>query len=447
MLEKMKHIVVVGGGAAGFFGAIACAEAYSSDHPRSDAKLRITILESGRHPLSKVKISGGGRCNVTHACFDPTDLVSHYPRGHKALRGPFRQFQPQDTVAWFKRHGVILKTEADGRMFPTTDQSQTIINCLLDTASRNHITLRTHASVTKVQTTDSQATNIHQDSQNSEVQRGKKASTSTNPTKSKFKIWLKSGETIGCDRVLLATGSHPIGYRIAQSLGHTIEQPVPSLFTFTIQDPELRALAGVAIDPVRTRLILPDAKPLEQTGPLLITHWGMSGPAALKLSAWGARGLHACNYKGTLQVTWLPSETQESLRERLLTVKQDWPKKAIASISPVNLPRRFWRYLLTRSRLDPKLRWADTPKKGLNRLVQSLIQDDYPIKSKGVFKDEFVTCGGVRLKEVNFKTMESRCCPELFLAGELLDIDGVTGGFNFQNAWTTGWIAGQALAQ
>ena len=410
----MKHVVVIGGGAAGFFGAIACAEA--------NPNIKITIVEAGGHPLSKVKISGGGRCNVTHACFDPTELVTHYPRGHRALKGPFRQFQPQDTVEWFRQRGVRLKTEADGRMFPTTDQSQTIIDCLMDAISRHRITLRPRSPVVSVEPTTQESQSPH------------------------FGLQLKSGETIQGDRLLLATGSHPQGYRMAQALGHRIEPPVPSLFTFTISDPQLRALAGIAIDPVRVRLTLPGAKPLEQVGPLLITHWGMSGPAVLKLSAWGARALHDCHYQTTLRVMWLPNDTQDSLRQRLLKAKAEWSKKTIASLAPVEFPRRFWRYLLSRTQIDPQLRWADMPKKGLNRLVETLMRDEYTITSKGVFKDEFVTCGGVRLKEVNFKTMESRCCPGLFLAGEVLDIDGVTGGFNFQNAWTTGWIAGQALA-
>lgn len=414
MVEKMKHVVVIGGGAAGFFGAIACADA--------NPDLNVTIIESGGQPLRKVKISGGGRCNVTHSCFDPEDLVTHYPRGHRALRGPFRQFQPQDTVKWFKQRGVRLKTEEDGRMFPTTDQSQTIIDCLTEQVSRHRIVVRTHAQVVSA--------NVSSDE------------TSAAP----FVLNLKSGETIQCDRILLATGSSPQGHRLAQALGHTIIPPVPSLFTFTIRDAALHSLAGIAIEPVRARLILPDAKPLEQIGPLLITHWGMSGPAVLKLSAWGARMLHDCHYQATLRVTWLPEENQESIRQQLLVAKTEWSKKSMASLAPVALPRRFWRYLLTRSGVDPHLRWADLSKKAMNRLNQTLMQDDYAITSKGIFKDEFVSCGGVRLKEVNFKTMESRSCPGLFFAGEVLDIDGVTGGFNFQNAWTTGWIAGQALA-
>lgn len=421
MVEKRKHIVVIGGGAAGVFGAIACAEADLKVNRGEHSNFKVTILEAGLHPLSKVKISGGGRCNVTHSCFDPMELITHYPRGHRELRGLFYQFQPKDTVAWFEQRGVRLKTEEDGRIFPITDQSQTIINCLLDSVSRHPIILRTRAAVRSVMAKPE--------------------------TVSGFEVQLKSGERILCDRVLLATGSHSSGYRIAQSLGHHLQSPVPSLFTFTLSNPELLALAGIAIDPVRVRLILPEAKALEQVGPLLITHWGMSGPAVLKLSAWGARELYNCRYQARLRVTWLPNDTQESLRQCLLRAKQEWAKKAIASISPVNVPRRFWRYLLSRSQLDTSLRWADLSKKGLSRLVQVLLQDEYRIQNKGVFKDEFVTCGGIPLKEVNFKTMESRCCPGLFLAGELLDIDGVTGGFNFQNAWTTGWVAGQSLAQ
>lgn len=421
MVEKMKHVVVIGGGAAGFFGAIACAEA--------NPDLNVTIMEAGGQPLRKVKISGGGRCNVTHSCFDPEDLVAHYPRGHRALRGPFRQFQPRNTVEWFKQRGVRLKTESDGRMFPTTDQSQTIIDCLMDQVSRHRISVRTRSQVASVNILSNENKQQKEDN-----------------TVAPFVLNLKSGETVQCDRLLLATGSSPQGYRLAKDLGHTIVPPVPSLFTFTIRDTALHSLAGIAMDSVRARLITPKAKPLEQIGPLLITHWGMSGPAVLKLSAWGARILHDCRYQATLRITWLPRENQESVRQQLFGAKTEWAKKSVASIAPVALPRRFWRYLLTRSGIDPQLRWADLSKKAINRLNQTLMQDDYAVTSKGVFKDEFVTCGGVRLKEVNFKTMESRSCPGVFFAGEVLDIDGVTGGFNFQNAWTTGWIAGQALA-
>ena len=448
MSKARVHVAVVGGGAAGIFGAIACAEA--------NPGVRITVLEAGAGPLSKVKISGGGRCNVTHACFDPVELVTHYPRGHRALRGPFQRFQPQDTVQWFEQRGVTLKTEADGRMFPTSDHSQTIIDCLLDQLAHHRIELRTRTPVVSVQLSHADnssdnsfgANNVtsNKDASNHKADAQPSDDTASEDSVPHFRLQLKSGETLSCDRLLLATGSNPQGYRIAQSLGHQISPPVPSLCTFTINVPELRALAGIAIAPARARLMLPNAKPLEQTGPILLTHWGLSGPAVLKLSAWGARDLHECGYQAPLRVTWVPDETQDSLRQHLLTIKAEWAKKTIASISPIDLPRRFWKYLLTRTEINLQIRWADLPKKSLNRLVQTLMQDTYNIQSKGVFKDEFVTCGGIQLKEVNFKTMESRYCPGLFFAGEILDIDGVTGGFNFQNAWTTGWLAGQALA-
>lgn len=402
------QIVVVGGGAAGFFAAIACAEA----HPH----LQVTLLEA-RQPLSKVRISGGGRCNVTHACFDPATLIQHYPRGGKALRGAFNRFQPRDTIAWFAQHGVKLKTEADGRMFPITDDSSTVVDCLMQTAREQGVQIYTGAPVAT-------------------IERGK----------SGFVVQPKSGEVILADRLLLATGSSAKGYELAKTLGHSIEPPVPSLFTFTVPDPELRALAGVAVDLAQVRLLLPDQKPLEQTGALLITHWGLSGPAILKLSAWGARDLYNQHYQATLQINWLPQQSNESLRQQLLEIKQQQPKRAIATHSLFNLPRRLWQYLVMRVGIAPAQRWAEVSKKQIHQLLQELQQGQYSIQGKGVFKDEFVTCGGVSLKEVDFKTMESRLCPGLYFAGEILDIDGVTGGFNFQSAWTTGWLAGQAMA-
>lgn len=405
------RVIVIGGGAAGFFGAIAAAEAHS--------QARVTLLEAAAEPLAKVRISGGGRCNVTHHCFEPATLVQHYPRGGKALRGAFTRFQPKDTVAWYEGRGVCLKTEADGRMFPTTDDSETIVDCLMDAARQAGVRLRIHALV--------------------------KAVTKVGV---EFVVELRSGETLRCDRLLLATGSNPQGYRIAASLGHTILPPVPSLFTFNVADPDLRDRAGVAVDPVALKLMLPDAKPLTQTGPLLITHWGLSGPAVLKLSAWGARRLHTQRYQAELGVNWLPNLTLEELRDRLQAARVEMPKRAIATHCPLPLPRRLWQYLvLHRAAIDPSLTWSSLPKKALNQLLKELQHGRYSIQGKGVFKDEFVTCGGVKLSEVDFKTMESRRCPGLFLAGEVLDIDGVTGGFNFQSAWTTGWLAGTAIAQ
>ncbi|NEQ98795.1 MAG: NAD(P)/FAD-dependent oxidoreductase [Cyanothece sp. SIO2G6] len=416
----MRQIIVIGGGAAGLFGAIACAQSNPDN-------VQVTVLEAGANPLAKVKVSGGGRCNVTHACFDPDELVTHYPRGYRALRGPFRQFQPQDTIAWFAQQGVTLKTEKDGRIFPVTDTSQTIIDCLLDAVTRHQIKLYTRSSVESVQPVPA----VLDD-----------ASTAT---QSGFGVQLKSGQRMQCDRLLIATGGHPSGYRLVQSLGHTLEPPIPSLFTFNIADDDLTALAGVTIGTVRAQLDVPGAKPLQQQGPLLITHWGMSGPVILKLSAWGARLLHDCHYQAKLRVHWLATLTQDEVRQTLLTAKNTWCRKAIATACPVGLPRRFWRYIIRRSNITDHMRWADLSKPLLHQLVQTLTQDKYIISGKGVFKEEFVKCGGVRLKDVNLNTMASRRCPGLFFAGEILDIDGVTGGFNFQNAWTTGWLAGQAL--
>lgn len=409
-MANRRQVIVIGGGAAGFFGAIACAE--------SAPEARVTLLEAAAAPLSKVRISGGGRCNVTHHCFDPAELVQHYPRGGKALRGAFTRFQPQDTIAWYKRRGVRLKTEADGRMFPTTDDSSTIVDCLMAETRRVGVTLRTKTAVTKVERTEAG-----------------------------FEVSLRSQEVLRCDRLLMATGSSAPGHRIAKSLGHTIESPVPSLFTFNIRDKALHGLAGLSVDPVAMKLTVADAKPLPQTGPLLITHWGLSGPAVLKLSAWGARILHTKRYRGKLQVNWLPSLSFEQVREALLEAKEAFPKRAIANYCPLDLPKRLWRYWIEQAELADTLTWANLPKKALNRLVELVNRSTFLVEGKSAFKDEFVTCGGVKLSEVDFKTMASRRCPGLFFAGEILDIDGVTGGFNFQSAWTTGWLAGQAMAQ
>ena len=408
-IEQPQRVIVIGGGAAGFFGAIACAQA----HPQAD----VQILESQKDVLTKVKISGGGRCNVTHSCFEPAQLMQNYPRGNRALRGAMTRFQPRDTVQWFKSHGVKLKTESDGRMFPVTNESQTIIDCLLATAKRHRV---------KVQTSVLVKTVTH-------------ASESA-----EFEVNLKDGRRLKCDRLLLATGSHPSGYKIAKSLGHKLESPVPSLFTFQIPDSKLKALAGVSVQDVALALKV-GSTTLKQDGPLLITHWGVSGPAVLKLSAWGARDLHEAKYQSVLRVNWLPQENAEQLRNHLTQLKQSWSRRQIATHNPVSLPMRLWQYFVAIAPIKPEKRWADLSKKELNKLLQLLTQSQFPISGKGVFKDEFVTCGGIKLKEVNFKTMESRVCPGLYLAGELLDVDGVTGGFNFQNAWTTGWLAGQAI--
>lgn len=404
------QVIVIGGGAAGFFGAIACAEA----HPR----VRVRLLEAGKVPLQKVRISGGGRCNVTHACFDPAELVSFYPRGGKALRGAFSRFQPGDTVAWFENHGVRLKIEEDGRMFPTTDDSATIVDCLSRSAKQAGVRIQTAAAVVDVERRDEG-----------------------------FAVQLRSGEWLQGDRLLLATGSNPQGHRLAKKLGHTLHPLVPSLFTFNIADSALTALAGVSVPQAALQLRCADAPPLEQVGPVLVTHWGLSGPAILKLSAWGARQLHAARYQATLQVDWLPHQSPERIRQHLRDAREQSPKRAIASTPLFSLPRRLWLYLTERAGISPTHRWANLSRQQTHQLVSGLTQSTFTIRGKGVFKDEFVTCGGVCLDEVNFKSLESRCCPGLHLAGEILDIDGITGGFNFQSAWTTGWLAGQAMGK
>jgi predicted Rossmann fold flavoprotein len=407
-IQQQPKIIIIGGGAAGFFAAITAAMTHSH--------ASITLLEAGREFLTKVRISGGGRCNVTHHCFEPSQLVQYYPRGGKALRGAFSRFQPRDMIAWFKSRDVTLKTEADGRMFPITDDSATIANCLLETAKEYGVHLRPNSPVKLLQKTENQ-----------------------------FWIELKNGEILKGDRVLIATGSNPMSYRWAKELGHQIQEPVPSLFTFNIKDSRLTDLAGIAVENVRVSLVSTDQKKLEQMGPLLITHWGVSGPAILKLSAWGARLLHDQKYQMPLIINWLPNYNRETLQAILLETKQSQPRKQILNFSPVEIPKRLWQNLVKFIGLDSKIVWADLSKKSLNNFLIELLQGEYLIQGKGVFKEEFVTCGGVNLSEINFKTMESKKCPGLFFAGEVLDIDGVTGGFNFQSAWTTGWLAGQAM--
>lgn len=411
------EIVVIGGGAAGFFSAIHAAQA-----PHT----RVTLLEAGRQPLAKVRVSGGGRCNVTHHCFEPSQLVQNYPRGGKALRGAFSRFQAIDVVRWFNAEGIKLKTEEDGRMFPTTDDSETIVEALMFAAKKAGVLLRNNVLVQKVE------------------QLGN----------SKFEVILKSGEQLTCDLLLLATGSSPSGYAIARSLGHELEPPVPSLFTFNIKDSKLHELAGVSVNSATVKLLTSNSSAdkkksrnqLEQSGALLITHWGLSGPAVLKLSAWAARELHDCNYQAKLAINWIPPLKVEVVKQILLNAKNDQPKKFISNYCPVEISLRLWEYLLDKAEIELEKRWADISNKEIQKIVNVLTASEYAIAGKGVFKDEFVTCGGIRLQDVNFQTMESKICQGLFFAGEILDIDGVTGGFNFQNAWTTAWIAAQGMS-
>ena len=411
MTESPLDVLIVGGGAAGFFAAIACAE--------TDPTARITLLERSARPLNKVRISGGGRCNVTHDLMDPAALVQHYPRGGRALRGPLSRFGPRETIAWFGAHGVELKTESDGRMFPTTDDSETIVSTLVNAAEQAGVRLRTRAAVTN-------------------VARGAHGSSSN-----RFTATLADGETLQADRVLLATGSNPRAYQWAASLGHTIVPPVPSLFTFEIEDPRLEGLAGISVSDARVRL---EGTKLEQRGPLLVTHWGLSGPAVLKLSAWGARELYDRDYEATLLVDWLPFMHPEQVAARLAAHKEADARKLVTSSHPFDVPQRLWQSLVEAAGSAAEKRWADLSKRELRALADELSHGSYRITGKGIFKEEFVTCGGIHLDEVDFRTMESKVCDGLYVAGEILDIDGVTGGFNFQSAWTTGWLAGRAMA-
>lgn len=405
-----RSVSVVGGGAAGFFGAIACAEA--------NPAARVTLFEATAHLLSKVRISGGGRCNVTHACFEPRELARRYPRGGRELTGAFSRFQPRDTVAWFESRGVALKAEEDGRMFPTTDDSRTIVDCLQAAARRAGVTVRTSCGV---------------------------ASAERLGPAGGFRLALTSGEVVTTDRLLLATGGNKsnAGFTIARALGHTIEEPVPSLFTFNLDDARLRDLAGVTVEEAATTV---PGTALKERGPLLVTHWGVSGPAVLKLSAWGARVLAERGYRFALRVNFAPRFNAETARTALEQARAAEPRKQVTTFCPLGVPLRLWERLVAAAGVAPAAPWAQLGNAALRALAAQVTEAEFAVQGKSLFKDEFVTCGGVRLGEVDFKTMESRLVPGLHFAGEMLDIDGVTGGFNFQAAWTTGWHAGRAMA-
>jgi predicted Rossmann fold flavoprotein len=405
-----RDVVVVGGGAAGFFAAIACAE--------SRPGLSIAILEKGAQFLSKVRISGGGRCNVTHAAFDPRQLSTYYPRGGSALLAPFHSFQPQDTMEWFEARGVRLKTEDDGRVFPVTDSSQTIIDCLTQSARSAGVELIPSCSVEAV----------------------------TKREDGGFDLSLANGKKSTCQKLMLAMGGCrvPAAGKLPVSLGHSLEPPVPSLFTFHVEIPWLRNLAGITVPNVD--ISLPGLGFREQ-GALLVTHVGLSGPAVLKLSARAARELHHYDYKFLVRLNWLPHVNADQLGRELDSRRASQPSRLVINSSVAPLPARLWESLVLDAGISRQIRWADLSRGNRHLLVQRLQAGQLPVTGKSLNKDEFVTCGGVRLDEVNFKTMESRICPRLFFGGELLDIDGLTGGFNFQSAWTTGWIAGNSMSQ
>ena len=412
-MNQNFDIIIVGGGAAGFFTAITIVE--------KNPKLKVAILERGNEVLNKVRISGGGRCNVTHACFEPNELVKFYPRGEKELRGPFHQFSSGDTVEWFSNHGVELKIEEDGRMFPVSNSSQTIIDCFIEATQKLGIAVLTGQSVQSIFKKDNF-----------------------------WKIETQNENYIA-EKLILATGSNPKIWEMLQNFGHAIVTPVPSLFTFNIKDSRIAALPGIsAIVSVRVK----DTK-LVSTGPLLITHWGMSGPAILKLSAWGARILFEKNYQFTVLINWMNDVEPEKVEKILKDLKQEHAKKAVSKKSPFDLPNgqfagtrvpnRLWESLVLASNISDETKWADVSKIQLQNLVCQLTNSSFQVNGKSTFKEEFVTAGGVDLKEINFKTMQSKLHQNLYFAGEILNIDAVTGGFNFQNAWTSGYILANSL--
>jgi len=424
----MIDLLIVGGGAAGFYAAIHAAEA--------NPKLNIVILERGKDVLSKVKVSGGGRCNVTHAEFNPKELVKHYPRGEKELLGPFNSYAPGDTLAFFEKRGIELKIEEDGRMFPVTNSSQTIIDCFINETIRFGIKVLKHSAVKDIQQLEK---------------------------KGEF-FWQVSSikKNYLAKKLLIATGSNPKIWKILKTLGHSIEQPVPSLFTFNINDERIKGIPGVStfakVEVLAKKIYQPkitidlktkvaDKVLLSSDGPVLITHWGMSGPAILKLSAWGAKLLNEMNYKFQLRINWLPDFHIDSVISLLQEIKAVEGKKTVLRTKAVELPRRLWTNLVRAARIDEKTKWADTNKEQLLSLANQLTKCEFSVDGKSTFKEEFVTAGGVELKEVNFKTFESKIKPNLYFAGEVLNIDAITGGFNFQNAWSSGFIAARAIAK
>jgi predicted Rossmann fold flavoprotein len=403
---ESKQIIILGGGAAGFFAALAAKDA--------NPEARVSLFEKSAALLSKVRISGGGRCNVTHACFDSRQLVLNYPRGNKELIGPFTRFQPRDTIQWFTSRNVELKTESDGRLFPVTDQSSTIIDCLLNEAKKLKVEIVLRQRIKEIQKNGD-----------------------------KFLLTSQNDEKFECDCLLLASGSQPDGHAFAKNFGHSIIDPVPSLFTLNVPNSPLHDLAGISVPEAAIKLV---GTPIEQSGPLLITHWGFSGPAALKLSAWGARIFHQHHYKMPISIDWLPHIKREEVLRQLHKIRAECPSQSIGSKPLFQLPKNLWKRLVALSDIEEAKKFAGLGNDAFNKLADRLKSGIYQVDGKTTHKEEFVTCGGVALDEVNFKTMESRLCKGLYFAGEILDIDAVTGGFNFQNAWTTGWIAGHSMS-
>jgi predicted Rossmann fold flavoprotein len=410
-----KKLLVIGGGAAGFFCAVNAA--------RMNPDLEVTLVEKTNKLLSKVKVSGGGRCNVIHACFSIADMVKKYPRGASFLKKAFHHFFTTDTVNWFKERGVELKTEDDGRMFPVTNSSQTIIDCLIKETNKYKVEILMNAEVKELAIINRQL--------------------ATGNTR--FVVKFSNKKIIEADFICIASGGYPksIQFEWLKNLGHTIEEPVPSLFTFNMPGNGITTLMGVVAENVSVKIM--GTKLIEQ-GPLLITHWGMSGPAILKLSAWGARQLAIYNYQFAIMVNWVPEFNENTLREKMQQLRFTIATQKIVNRNPFALPSRLWEYLLQQSGVNGDLRWADLPAAAQNKLIKNLCAQEFAVKGKTTFKEEFVTSGGIQLSEIDYNMMQSKMQSNLFFAGEVINVDGVTGGFNFQNAWTTGWVAAKAIA-
>lgn len=403
-------VAVIGGGAAGFFAAINVKENFPNAN--------VTLFEKTNKLLSKVKISGGGRCNVTNGTKSIKDLCAGYPRGGKQLKKLFKEFNTTHTAEWFESKGVPLKTEADNRVFPISDDSQSIVNCLQKECARLEIIIKQKANVLKLNPLDN----------------------------TQIELFFQEGEILIFDKVIIASGGSPkkSGLDWLEALGHEIINPVPSLFTFNMPDESVKNLMGLVAEDARVSII---GSKLKSVGPLLITHWGMSGPAILKLSSLGARELADKAYTFTISVNWINQSNQEYIAKQLFNIESEHPKKLVQNIKPFDLPNRLWKFLIERAQIPLTKIWGELGKKGINRLVQVICHDTYEVKGKTTFKEEFVTCGGVSLESVNMNTLESKHCPNLYFAGEVLDIDGITGGYNFQAAWTTGYFAGKMICE
>ena len=405
---KKNRLIVVGGGAAGFFCAVNAA--------RLSPTLEVVIVEKTSKLLSKVRVSGGGRCNVTHACFSIAEMIKKYPRGATFLKKAFHHFFTTDTINWFKDRGVELKTESDGRMFPSSNSSQTIVDCLMQEANRYGVEIWMNKEVKAV-----------------------------NKVNDGFELLFSNDTSQVANFLCIASGGYPKStqFEWLHQIGHTIESPVPSLFTFNMPGNPINALMGISVERAQVKIM---GSKLAEEGPLLITHWGMSGPAILKLSAWGARELAAKNWQFGIIVNWLPAYNEQTLKDKFQLIRFDIAAQKISNRNPFLLPQRLWEYLLQQSGVNENSRWADLPAKEQNKLIKNICAQEFSVNGKTTFKEEFVTSGGIALEEVEHASMQSKIAPGLFFAGEVLNVDGVTGGFNFQNAWTTGWIAANAIA-